>query len=115
MKVIKPGKLSVLTRCFEHERRFYLGVSVLMFVPFSGPPTLLSEVGMWTFVAQVLGKDAALDAGIPKARAEYIIAGSAHCPGGQPRDRLPVRARVGTTEKIIHVYGDRFWQGNRAT
>lgn len=120
MKVIKPGKLSVLTRCFEHERRFYLGVSVLAFVPFAGttsPPTvtLLSEVGMWTFVAQVLGKDAALDAGIPKSRAEYIVVGSAHCPGGQPRDRLPVRARVGSTEKIIHVHGDRFWQGNRAT
>lgn len=115
MKVIKPGKLSVLTRCFEHERRFYLGVSVLAFVPFSGPTTLLSEVGMWTFVAQVLGKDVALDAGIPKSRAEYIVVGSAHCPGGQPRDRLPVRARVGSTEKIIHVYGDRFQQGNRAT
>jgi uncharacterized protein YjbI with pentapeptide repeats len=115
MKVIKPGKLSVLTRCFEHERRFYLGVSVLAFVPFAGPTTLLSEVGMWTFVAQVLGKDAALDAGIPKSRAEYIVVGSAHCPGGQPRDRLPVRARVGSSEKIIHVYGDRFWQGNRAT
>jgi uncharacterized protein YjbI with pentapeptide repeats len=115
LKVIKPGKLSVLTRCFEHQRRFYYGVSVLAFVPFGGPTTLLSEVGMWTFVAQVLGKDAALDVGIPKTRAEYIVAGAAHSPGGQPIDRLAVRARVGPSEKIIHVYGDRFWQGTRST
>jgi uncharacterized protein YjbI with pentapeptide repeats len=115
LKVIKPGKLSVLTRCFEHQRRFYFGVSVLAFVPFSGPTTLLSEVGMWTFVAQVLGKDAVLDAGIPKTRAEYLVAGAAHSPNGQPIDRLAVRARVGPSEKLIHVYGDRFWQGTRPT
>ncbi len=29
MKVVKPGKLSVITRCFEHGRRHFLGVSVL--------------------------------------------------------------------------------------
>ena len=42
MKVVKPNALSVVTRCFEHERRHHFAVSVLVFVPLSdegdGPP-----------------------------------------------------------------------------
>ena len=33
MKVFKPTTLSLLTRCFEHERKFKLGVCVLASVP----------------------------------------------------------------------------------
>lgn len=115
MKVIKPGKLGVLSRCFEHNRRFYLGVSVLMFVPLvhegsSEPPTLLPEVGMWTFVADRMGKDAVLDAGIPKSRAELLVHAFAHPPGGQPSGACAVRVRCGSIDKTLHVFGDRFWR-----
>ncbi|MFV8755101.1 DUF2169 family type VI secretion system accessory protein [Nannocystaceae bacterium ST9] len=114
MKVIKPGKLGVLSRCFEHERRFYMGVSVLMFVPLAraADSTLLPEVGMWSFVADRMGKDAVLDAAIPKSRAEFLIHGFAFAPGGRPQTGTAVRARVGNCEKILHVLGDRHWRGS---
>jgi len=114
VKVVKPGKLALLSRCFEHERRFYMGVSVLMFVPLveRAAATLLPEVGMWTFVADRMGKDAVLDAGVPKTRAEFLIHGSAFTPGGRPAPGCPVRVRVGEFEKILHVLGDRLWRGS---
>lgn len=117
MKVIKPGKLGVLSRCFEHERRFYMGVSVLMFVPLGADkePTLLPEVGMWSFVAERMGKDAVLDAGVPKSRGEFLIHGLAFTREGWPQTGIAVRARVGAREKILHVLGDRYWRGSTAS
>jgi uncharacterized protein YjbI with pentapeptide repeats len=111
MKTIKPQKLGVLTRCFEFGRRFNFGVSVLMFIPLSKDPALLSEVGMWKFAAAELGKDAALDAAVPKSKPEFIVTGNAYMPGGKPGPGCTVRARLGEREKLLHVFGDRYWNG----
>lgn len=111
MKTIKPQKLGILTRCFEYSRQFKLGVSVFMFVPLSGKADLYSEVSMWKFAAAELGKDAALDVGIPKAKSEFLVTGSAYVPGGKPQAGCPVRAQLDTHEKLLHVYGDRYWNG----
>ncbi len=115
MKVIKPGKLGVLSRCFEHERRFFMGVSALAFVPMSDEHTLASEIAMWSFVGKRLGKEAVLDAAIPKAKAEFIVSGSAFTPGGHPQQHCAVRARVGECEKILYVFGDRYWRSSTAS
>lgn len=66
MKVIKPGKLSVLTRCFEFGRQFHCGISALAFVPLAEPWAMLSEVALWAFAGNRLGKDTVLDAAIPQ-------------------------------------------------
>jgi uncharacterized protein YjbI with pentapeptide repeats len=66
---------------------------------------------MWKFAAAELGKDAALDAGIPKAKSEFLVSGSAYAPGGNPQSGCAVRARLGTHEKLLHVFGDRYWNG----
>ena len=149
MKVIKPNKISVLTRSFEHERKHALGVSVLLFVPLGevvgeSPDEdevevgaelgagveaeeeekqritreaarwpLLSEVSMWTFVADRMGKEAVLDGGIPKCRGEYLVHGRAYAPGGEAQAGVPVRATVDTLEKSLFVRGDRYWQSGR--
>ncbi len=113
MKVLKPSKLSVLTRCFEHRRRFYLGVSVLGFIPLEGEARLLPEAAMWTFAGERLGAEGALDVGIPKARGEYIVHGSAYAPGGVALTELAVGVRVGPLQKQLRVSGDRFWIGRR--
>jgi uncharacterized protein YjbI with pentapeptide repeats len=116
VKVIKPTKLGVLARSFEHERRFHLGVSVFAFVPLvtEGRAPLLSEVAMWKLVAERMGQQAMLDAGVPKSRGEYLVHGTCYSPGGIPRAMVPVRARVGTLEKALAVHGDRFWKPGRA-
>ena len=114
MKVIKPGQLAVLTRCFEHGRRFYMGASVMSFIPLGSTDTLLHEVAMWKFVAERLG-EAALDVGVPKSRGEYLVNASAYAPEGVAVPNVPVRAIVGPLQKDLYVFGDRFWKGSTAT
>ncbi len=113
MKVIKPGKLGVLSRCFEHERRFHMGVSVLSFIPLGVPgQIMLSEIEMWKFTAERLGSEGALDVAIPKARGEYLINGTVYSPQGVPRPSVPVHAKVGPLDKGLYVQGDRYWIGS---
>jgi uncharacterized protein YjbI with pentapeptide repeats len=115
VKVVKPNKLSVLTRCFEHERRFQLGVSVLAFVPLATDPTpLLSEASLWKFVTERMGQQALLEAGVPKSRGEFLVHGACFSPGGRPRPMVPVRAQVGALDKALAVHGDRYWQPGRS-
>lgn len=109
MKTIKPQKLGILTRVFEFKRRFYLAASVLMYIPLTDKAELYSEAGMWKFATAELGKDAALDACIPKAKPEFLVIGSAFVPGGAPDTGCTVSVRLGMKEKILDVIGDRYW------
>jgi uncharacterized protein YjbI with pentapeptide repeats len=115
VKVVKPSKLGVLTRCFEHERRFHLGVSVLAFVPLveDGRAPLLPEVAMWKLVAERMGAQGVLEPGVPKSRGEYLVHGSCYAPDGRPQSMVPVRVTVGALEKVVAVHGDRFWKPGR--
>lgn len=45
-----------------------------------------------------------------KPRADILLVGSAHAPGGQPVMNLGTVLRVGQFKKAIEVVGDRFWQ-----
>ncbi|HVI04016.1 MAG TPA: DUF2169 domain-containing protein, partial [Enhygromyxa sp.] len=112
MKVVKPSKLGVLTRGFEHNRQFYMGVSVLGFIPLGDAPTLLPEAALWPFCGERLGAEGALDVGIPKARGEYLINGSAYAQNGVPTQHVDVRARVGNLVKLLRVTGERVWLSN---
>ena len=115
MKVIKPGKIAVLTRNFEHGRRFYFGVSALSFIPMVPGEIMLPEVEMWKFVGKRLGADGALDVAIPKSRGEFLVNGTAYAPGGIPHPAFPTRAQVGELQKDLYVFGDRYWRGSSAT
>lgn len=116
MKVFKPGKLGVLSRCFEHERKFFFGVSALAFVPLElAGEIMLSEIEMWKFTAKRLGSEGALDSAVPKLRAEFLVNGTAYVPGGQAQPAFAVRAEVGPITKDLRVSGDRFWLGSRAS
>ncbi len=109
MKTIKPQKLGILTRCFEFRRKFYFAASVLMYIPLSDRQDLYSEAGMWKFAAAELGKDAALDACIPKEKPEFLVAGYAFVPGKEKSIGCSVKVRLGNVEKELYVYGERFW------
>lgn len=115
MKVVKPQKLGVLTRCIEFKQKFRLGISVLMHVPLSNSRDLYSEVSLWKLVAEELGKDAPLDASTPKLRPEFLLNARAFAPGGEPTEACAVRAKLGSTEKTLFVFGDRWWQDQRAS
>lgn len=108
MKVFKPQKLGLLTRCYEYERRFYLSVAVLALHRFSS--ALASEADMWTFLTSELGAEGVPDAGMAKARGEFLVSGRACQPGGEPRGSCDVRVRVADQEKRLRVFGDRYWR-----
>lgn len=115
MKTVKPMQLSVLHRCFEHQGRKLFGVSVLAFLTLEEEPALLLETKLWPFLTEALGKDAAIEAGIPKAVSEYLVFGAAHAPDRRTTSGIAVRARFGDSEKTLHVFGDRYWAGGLPT
>lgn len=106
MKVLKPQKLGLVSRCFEHERRYYLSVGVLALHHFTG--ALVNEADLWKFLAEELGKNPP-DMAMPKSRAEFLVSGRAFQPGGEPRTACRVRVRLGNLEKTLYVVGNRFW------
>ncbi|KAG1651249.1 Secreted effector protein PipB2 [Nymphon striatum] len=111
--VIKPLKLGVLTRCFEFNGKFHMGVSILAFMPLAEKkPSLLSETSMWKFTSEQLGQDSVLEAGIPKARPEFLVTGKAFTPNEDLKQGLPVKVKLGKQEKELLVFGDRFWDGD---
>jgi hypothetical protein len=44
VKIIKPQRLSVLTKSYLYEGKFYFAVNVMAYVAFAQPKRLLSEV-----------------------------------------------------------------------
>jgi uncharacterized protein YjbI with pentapeptide repeats len=107
MKVIKPTKLGIIMRFFEHERRFFASFGVLALHRFDG--ALSSEMDMWPFLSQELGQDGIPDAGMPKSRAEVLASGFAFSEGQAPQSGCTVRVQLGEIVKELWVYGDRYW------
>lgn len=114
MRGIKPFKLSFITRPFSWGQQHHLGIGVLAYARL-GPPELFTDFEMWNEVSALLGKDAVLDAGLPKSRSEFLLVGSAHQPGGAPGTTCPVTVRVGDMQKRLYVIGDRFWKNQVPT
>lgn len=115
MKVIKPQVLSLLTRPFEFHREFWLGVSVIAFMPIGEARALLPETAMWPFLAEELPPDLPLEAGIPKVQPEFVAVAHACAPGGRPAAQLRVGVQLGGTIKTLNAFGDRFQRGQRVS
>ena len=119
MKIIKPQRLSLLTRTYEYEGKFYLAANIMAFISFEQPRRLLSEQSMWKFAATALGKDTILDMGMPKKRGEFLVFGTCHAPPGKTVTGAMARVKVGAIEKSLAVMGERFWErsgfGKRAS
>ncbi len=107
MKIIKPQTLGLLTRPFEFRREFWLGVSVIAFLPTGDTPILLQEAAMWPFLAEELPEDQPLDAGIPKVRPEFLAVAHCSAPGGTAVPMLEVGIQFGPSIKTLNIYGDR--------
>ena len=115
MKIIKPQTVSLLTRPFEFQHEFWLGLATLAFMPTGETPSLLPESAMWPFLAEELPPDLPLDAAIPKVRAELLAIAHAHAPGGMPIPLFDVSIRLGPLTKTLSVCGDRRVSGSRVS
>ncbi|MGC3997852.1 MAG: DUF2169 domain-containing protein [Anaeromyxobacter sp.] len=109
MKIVKPQRLSLLSRTFEHRRTIRLSVAALVLFDLEDPRRILTEASLWKTLPPELGRDAALDAAMPKARAEFLVTGFAFPPGGAPAIACAPCAAIGPLEKTLRAIGDRTW------
>ncbi len=110
MKIYKPLNLGLLYKHYEEAHQDLLTVSIIAFFSFDTRPQIDNEINLWKFTAEELGKDAALDLGMPKPRSEILVTGKYFSPGGKPVPGGKVRLQIGPHEKTLYVFGDRFWQ-----
>lgn len=111
MKVIKPQKLGVLTRVFEHGREVFFVPTVFACFPFDVPSGLFTEQAMWQAMTEELGPGAALDLGLPKPTGEVLVDAHAYAPGGVPQPGVEVElSLVSGFKKALWVSGDRRWE-----
>ena len=108
MKVVKPQRLGVLQRVFEHGADTWFALTGVVFFD-TRDGRALPEVALWTFAPQELGRDAVLDAAMPKSRGEVLVCGRAY-PRNPPQAACTVRLRLGAVDKSLLVVGDRVWR-----
>ncbi len=110
MKTIKPQKLSVLFRVFEHQGRKCFVPTVMLAFPLEAPDVPLHEVVLWKAATAALGEGAVFDEMMFKPAAEVLLTGHAHAPGDEPVAELTVHLRLGSVDKSLLVTGDRHWE-----
>lgn len=113
MKHLKPQRLAALTKVHEDQGRYHLvATNIVHFTLDAG--AVLPEIVMWPFLAEVLGKEAAIDGGMFKMRGEVLVSGAAYPPGG-PKPVCQARVKLGTIDKAITVVGRRVWKRGVST
>ena len=81
MKILKPDSVDVLFRLFKPDASGRLSLGMLKVFPLAVKEAERSEPlpAVWPLVKLALGKEP-LDAGLPKARGEFLVYGSAYKP-----------------------------------
>lgn len=119
MKTIKPTRLSVLTRCIEHERQPRFIVGVLAGFKIGVEKELVAEVEMWPTVTEALaGEGGILDEGMAKTRGEVLVSGHCFPPDGPAPVSfagLSLKGSGGNIDKRVAVIGDREWKAGVPT
>lgn len=110
MRVTKPIKQSILHRTYQYRGANHFAVSAFTMFSLSEPGRILPENELWQIVATALGRDAMLDAAMPKLRGEFVVYGNFHAPGGKPVPAGYVSVALGGLEKRLEVFGDRYWK-----
>ncbi|WP_437627261.1 DUF2169 family type VI secretion system accessory protein [Sorangium sp. So ce1151] len=110
MRIIKPQRISILQRVFELKQQRFLALGLTAYLPLDAPEVPLPEISMWQEIPRQLGKDVALDEGLPKPRGEVLVFGKAFAAGGKPRPAFRARVQVGPVDKAVYVVGKRRWE-----
>lgn len=113
MLILKPMCLGLSYRPMEYRKRFGLCVSGYLHLPFAQAAggTVWGEQSMWNFLAQEMALPQ-IDEGIAKLTSEFLVHGHAYPDPAYPgRNAVAVRARLGSCEKTVLAFGDRYWDG----
>ena len=110
MKPNKPDTLCLMSTTFERERRYHLSLSIIGGFILADTPMLLDEKDFMEAAGNELGKSGILDLTMPKPRGEALLLGKCHAPEEKPRPASQVRFKVGSIDKTLNVFGNRFWK-----
>ena len=115
MQIIKPQALSLLTRPIEYRKRFGLCITGCLHVPFAqgASGALWGEQSMWNFLAKEMATPM-IDEGVSKLTPEFLVHGHAY-PSAERPNACAVRVKLAGKEKTVLVFGDRYWDGARAS
>jgi uncharacterized protein YjbI with pentapeptide repeats len=115
LKIVKPFRLSLLTRPYRWRSSHHLGIAVLACASLEAEPRLQPEQELWQMAGEVLDPGSVLDMSMPKGEAEVLASGFAYTAHQEDKTRCAVRLRVGAVDRSLAVFGDRFWLGGRIT
>src|SRR5690606_22804076 len=113
MRVIKPLRLSLLTRPYTLRKQHRLGVSVLAMATLDECPVLLPEAEVWRQTGEWLEEDNVVDLAVPKPCAEFLVSGRAWSHHADDPGRAALRGGVGGHEKHLLAFGNRHGVGER--
>ncbi len=109
MNIIKPLQLMGKQAIVEQDGRFHLVVSASLGFRLSSGSVLLETDAMSESIG-AMGSNPIPDIGMPKPRAEYLVSGSFHAPGGEAVRGGEVKVEFGSQNKTLYVFGDRSWE-----
>ncbi|WP_432784642.1 hypothetical protein AAEX37_01588 [Oligella sp. MSHR50489EDL] len=118
MRVIKPLVSSYLARPYQYMDGHYYGVTIAVLANCTTDGVVLEqEQNLWKLFneesVQVFGAET-LDLCVPKHVPDLIVNGYAY--GVYSKDNMTaVQVELNNINKILWVYGDRYWLDNRAT
>lgn len=113
MQLIKPMSMGYMTKTFRDGPRHVFSVAAIGFYEFESPRVWLYDTALWPFAAEQLA-GAPIDFAMPKASAEYLVAGKAMPPSGEAVQAMDLQVRVGALHKTLKVFGDRQWRYREA-
>ncbi len=110
MKIIKNNHHSLFIKPFGIRGKIHLACSIMILFDLINPDELLSEQELWQKIPPLLGEGGIIDMGMPKPRAEVLVTGKCFTPGGEPRPASQVSFTVGSINKTLNVFGNRYWK-----
>ncbi len=113
MKIIKPLQLSLLPKAYKSDHGYKLAVSIVALFGFDLPSNILSETELWKCIPEELGNDANFDLAMPKPHGEVLLNAKYFPPPQAPNSSAgSVRFQMGSIQKTLNVFGDRYWEKN---
>ena len=107
--IVKPLQLGVLQQVSRVRGKNSLWITALGAFDLLSPGDFLPEAQLWQTAAPALGTTP-LDAGMPKPRAEVLVAGDVCAPNNHPTCSLIVNLELGPIRKRVIAFGRRWWQ-----
>ncbi len=106
MKIIKPLKLSLLTKTYRYKCADWLAVSPICFFRL-GSDEIISEALGWKTVMAVPGMENGFDMAMPKKYGEFLAMGNAYAQGGEGMQQMETGICLGNVKQSLEIIGNR--------